>query len=199
MNEVIEHPVKYAAAIKRNIIANAKKTWSANTPRAEDIEAALEAGRFYDDRGNMSYNNGFMGAIARAFDSFGKLTPAQCAAVLKGIDARVARKAEWASEKAVLDAKRTHVGTVGQKVTLTLTIAHVVILDSMYGTSYLYICEDVDQNVVIYKGNAAVFVFKADGDGLRGKGDSLTVTATVKEHGVRDGVKQTIIQRPKAA
>jgi hypothetical protein len=32
---------------------------------------------------------------------------------------------------------------------------------------------------------------------VRAKGDTLTISATIKEHGVRDGVKQTVIQRPK--
>jgi hypothetical protein len=42
--------------------------------------------------------------------------------------------------------------------------------------------------VVIYKGKSFDFPTK---------GNTATVTATVKEHGVRDGVKQTVIQRPK--
>jgi hypothetical protein len=107
---------------------------------------------------------------------------------LKGIDTRAAKKAEWASERAALDAKRDHLGTVGQKVTLTLTTVHIVVLDGIYGANYIHICEDADQNVVIYKGKS--FDFPA-------KGHTATVTATVKEHGVRDGVKQTVIQRPK--
>jgi hypothetical protein len=79
---------------------------------------------------------------------------------------------------------------VGQKVTLTITVAHVVVLEGMYGTNYIFICEDADQNVIIYKGKS---------DCMPGKGHTVTVTATVKEHGVREGVKQTVIQRPKLA
>jgi hypothetical protein len=77
---------------------------------------------------------------------------------------------------------------VGQKVTLTLTVVHIVVLDGAYGTNYIHICEDADQNVVIYKGKAIDFPLK---------GETATVTAVVKEHGVREGVKQTVIQRPK--
>ena len=36
----------------------------------------------------------------------------------------------------------------------------------------------------------------AGGSPLAEKGESVVVKATVKEHGERDGVKQTIIQRP---
>jgi hypothetical protein len=184
----IENPAAYAAATKRIIIANARKTWLANTPRAHEILDAADAGRDYDNNGNESYKEGFMGSMAHALDTYGKLTPKQCEAILKGIDARAAKRAEWASEKAALDAKRDHIGAVGQKVTLTLTTVHIVILEGTYGTTYIHICEDADQNVVIYKGNS--FDFPA-------KGHTATMKATVKEHGVRDGVKQTVIQRPK--
>jgi hypothetical protein len=186
----IEHPAAYANAVKRNIINNARKTWTENTPRAHEIMDAIDAGRVYDSNGNVSHAEGFMGSMASAFDTFGKLTPKQCEAILKGIDARAAKKAEWASERAALNANRAHIGTVGEKATMTLTTVHIVVLDGMYGTSYIFIMEDADQNVVIYKGKS---------DCVPNKGDTFTVIATVKEHGVRDGVKQTIIQRPKAA
>jgi hypothetical protein len=184
----IENPAAYAAATKRIIIANARKTWLANTPRAHEILDAADAGRDYDNNGNESYKEGFMGSMAHALDAYGKLTPKQCEAILKGIDARAAKKAEWDSEEAALNAKRAHIGTVGQKVTLTLTTVHIIVLESMYGCNYIHICEDADQNVVIYKGKS--FDFPA-------KGHTATMTATVKDHGVRDGVKQTVIQRPK--
>jgi hypothetical protein len=41
----IENEAAYSAAIKRNIINNALKTWLANTERAEEILTALNAGR----------------------------------------------------------------------------------------------------------------------------------------------------------
>jgi hypothetical protein len=184
----IEHPEAYASAIKRNILMNARKTWLANTPRAHEILDATEDGRDYDKNGRVLYREGFMGSMANALDKFGKLTPKQSDAVLKGIDARAAKKAEWASKKAAVDANRAHIGTVGQKVTVTLTTVHIVILDGMYGTNYIFICEDADQNTIIYKGKSEC---------MPNKGETATVTATVKEHGVRDGVKQTVIQRPK--
>jgi hypothetical protein len=186
----IEHEAAWLAGRKRNILMNARKTWLANTPRAHEILDAVDAGRAYDNNGRESYKEGFMGSMAQALDSYGKLTPKQCEAILKGVDARAAKRAEWASEKAALDAKRAHIGTVGQKVTMTLTVVHVVVLDGTYGTTYIHICEDADQNVVIYKGTS---------NAMPGKGHTVTVTATIKEHGVRDGIKQTVIQRPKAA
>ena len=82
-------------------------------------------------------------------------------------------------------------------MTLTLTIGHIVVLDGAYGTSFIYIMEDADKNVVIYKGNSDAVGWTSEGT-VRSKGDTLTITATVKDHGVRNGVKQTVIQRPKA-
>ena len=185
---IIEHQAAWEAGRKRNILANARKTWESNTPRADEILSAIDSGRNYDDYGNVSYKEGFMGSMARAFDTFGKLSPKQSEAVLKGIDARAVKKAEWANEKAALDAKREHIGAIGQKVTLTLTTVHIIVLDGMYGANYIHICEDADKNVVIYKGKSDYFPLK---------GETATMTAVVKDHGVRDGVKQTVIQRPK--
>jgi len=188
---IIENPVAYENAVKSYIIANAQKTWRANTERAGEIESALIAGIVYNDRGNFKgHTDDFMGSMANAFYTYGKLSPKQCEAILKGIDARAARKAEWADKKAAIDATRAFVGTVGEKITITLKVVHIVELDGSFGTVYINICEDANNNTIIYKGNAK---------GFPEKGETATITATVKEHGVRNGVKQTVIQRPKLA
>lgn len=188
---IIENPVAYENAVKSYIIANAQKTWRANTERAGEIESALIAGIVYNDRGNFKgHTDDFMGSMANAFYTYGKLSPKQCEAILKGIDARAARKAEWADKKAAIDATRAFVGTVGEKITITLKVVHIVELDGSFGTIYINICEDADNNTIIYKGNAK---------GFPNKDETATITATVKEHGVRNGVKQTVIQRPKLA
>jgi len=186
---VIENPVAYHNAVKRNIIANAQKTWRANTERAGEIESALTDGITYDGHGNfMGYGDDFMGKMAESFYTWGKLSPKQCEAILKGIDARAARRAEWADKKAAIDATREHIGTVGEKTTMTIKVVHIVVLEGSYGTTYINICEDENNNTIIYKGNA---------NGFPDKGETATITATIKEHGVRNGVKQTVIQRPK--
>ena len=186
---VIENPVAYHNAVKRNIIANAQKTWRANTERAGEIESALTDGIVYNSYGDfMGYGDDFMGKMAESFYKWGKLSSKQCEAILKGIDARAARRAEWADKKAAIDAKREHIGTVGEKLTITLKVVHIVELETAFGINYIYICEDENQNTIIYKGKSVA---------MPNKGETVTVIATIKEHGVRDGVKQTIIQRPK--
>jgi hypothetical protein len=194
---VIENPVAYEKAVKSYIIANAQKTWRTKTERASEIESSLVVGIVCNDRGDFAgYTDDFMGSMAKSFYKYGKLSPKQCEAILKGIDARAARKAEWADKKAALDADRQHVGTVGDKITLTLTIGHIVVLDGAYDTSYIYIMEDADKNIVIYRGNSNAVGWTPEGT-VRSKGDTFTIIATVKDHGVRNGVKQTVIQRPK--
>ena len=184
----IEHPAAYANAVKRNILENARKTFEHTYADHEAVLGFIDGGREYNDNNRVTYKEGFVGSLAQAYDSFGKLTEGQVNAVRKCIVQREERRAEWASKRAALNANCQHLGTVGQKVTLTLTVVHIVVLDGAYGTNYIHICEDADQNVVIYKGKAIDFPLK---------GETATVTAVVKEHGVREGVKQTVIQRPK--
>jgi hypothetical protein len=178
--KVIQNEVAYNNAIKRNIIANANKTWRSNTDRAGEIVFALGAGRT-----EYGYTDNFIGAMAAAFDTYGKLSIKQSAAILKGIDAMAARKAAWVAKNAAKD----HVGAVGDKLTVTLTVKHIVCVESQFGTNYIHICEDAQANVIIYKGKADFPL----------TGETATIVATVKEHALRDGVKQTIIQRPKLA
>lgn len=190
ISPIIENEAAYAAAIKRNIIANAQKTWRTNTPRAGEIESAIEAGRTFSDYGTLTYADNFLGSLAEAFDTYGKLSPAQCAAVLKGIDTRAQRRAEWNDQRAALDARRQHLGEIGQKITLKLTVRKIIEFETVFGWNNLFIMEDAEQNVVIYKGNSAAFAEVNEGE-------TITITATVKDHGTRDGTKQTVIQRPK--
>lgn len=184
MTKVIEHQQAYDRAVKRNILNNATKTWRNETERSGEIELALVAGRLSD----YGYKDGFIGSMAKAFDQYGKLTPKQSQAVLKGIDAHAARKAEWAAQNAAQNAHKVHVGTVGEKLVMTITTVHVVLIETAYGTIGLYICEDGNKNTIIYKGTAK---------GFPNKGESAMIIASIKEHAVREGVKQTIIQRPK--
>lgn len=185
----IDNPVAYANATKARILANANKTFCKTYEDFAEIENFLSAGRIYDDEGNFKcFKEGFVGSLASAYDTYGKLSEKQVEAVRKCIIANIARKAEWVSKQALLDATREHIGSVGEKVILNLTCVHVVALDGNYGTTYINICEDSDKNIIIYKGSAT---------GFPCKGETANVKATIKEHGVRNGVKQTVIQRPK--
>lgn len=103
------------------------------------------------------------------------------------------RQAAFEAKKAAERAVSQHVGAVGERRDWVLTVQHVhsYSIDSFRGygseTRHISICRDADGNVVIYKGSYA----------LGAKGEVVMLKASVKEHGERDGVKQTVIQRPK--
>ena len=194
---VIEFPHRYEAARKSYILANANKTFQRTYPDFREVLDFIASGRIYSDGNCVGYKEGFVGSLASAYDTFGKLTEGQVNAVRKCIAQREERRAEWADKQAALNASRQHLGVVGEKITLTLTIKKILYIESSYGTNSLYICEDADRNVVIYKGRAAAFE-TINGDYSK-QDDVVTVTAVVSAHGVREGVKQTVINRPKAA
>lgn len=191
MPAFIENEAAYDRAIKRNIVANARKTFERNTPDYDAIVCCISDGRKYDEGGYfLGYTDNFLGSLASALDTYGKLSPAQCDAVRKIIAKQAERRLEWDNKQAALNAARQHLGAVGDKITLTLTLKKVIAIDTMYGTSFIHILEDASRNVVIYKGNSQA-LYNVN------EGDTVTLAAVVKEHGVRDGVKQTVIARPK--
>lgn len=126
-----------------------------------------------------AHGNDFYHAMQDNIMTYGGLTEKQNEAVLAMI-ARAEVKVAGYAEKA---AKSNWIGTVGERRAFSLTVRHVVTLDGIYGTSYLHIMEDIDGNVVIYKGTKLYEGF-------------VIIKATIKEHGERDGVKQTKIARP---
>ena len=106
-------------------------------------------------------------------------------------------EAPTARQIALVDAEVTkrqqnaasgYIGAVGDKVTLTITVERIIVLESVFhGTNYITIARDERGNVVTYKGRVD----------LGNKGATTTIKASVKEHTVYNGVKQTAIQRPK--
>jgi hypothetical protein len=184
----VEHPAAYEAAIKRNIVMNANKTFYKTYPDAGDIVQFLVAN---------SGKNSFYTNLLQSFDSYGKLTEKQVLAVRKSIATMAERKAQWQAEAVAKNATRTFVGTEKKKITVTLTVKKAIVVDrpKFYwadsGTSLLRICEDADGNVIVFSGNAD---FPAEGE-------TATITATVKMHRYyKQGdieVPQTVIIRPK--
>jgi hypothetical protein len=89
-----------------------------------------------------------------------------------------------------LDAARAtsqHIGTVGDKITLTITVERIIVLESQFGTTFITLARDEQGNTIFYKGRT----------NIGSKGDTNTIKAAVKEHTEYSGVKQTVIQRPK--
>jgi len=124
---------------------------------------------------------------------WGALTDGQTKAVLDMIvrgEGRVSERAKAREEARLVDADKSGwIGTVGERRVFKLTIRMVIEMSGQYGYSYLHVMHDADGNVVVYKGTNELGKSK----------DVVSVKATVKEHSIRDGVRQTKIARPAAA
>lgn len=110
------------------------------------------------------------------------------------------REAQAAAEAAVREAEQAakvaasaHLGTVGEKLTVTASIEKRFAFEGMYGVSYLWILRTSEGQVVTMYSAAQVMFDWEDAEGVR------EVTATVKAHTERDGIKQTQVVRPKLA
>ena len=131
----------------------------------------------------------FLDKMRAALNEWGGLSDGQHAAVAKSFaraqELLAGRDVKRAAQLAA-DAQTSHVGTVGERRDFDLTAERVHSFDGQFGTTYITIFRDGDNNVVVYKGSIEF----ERGEHVRGK-------ATVKAHEVRDGVPQTIIARPK--
>lgn len=190
----VHNEAAYEAAIARNIRMNAQKGRRAVWMKLEGAERVNEflfqIGEFKLTENNAqhpvvkaAHGNDFYHAMQDNIMTYGGLTEKQNEAVLAMIARAEAKVAGYAAKRAAEAAKSNWIGTVGERRMFVLSVRHVITMEGIYGTSYLHIMEDADGNVVIYKGTKCY-------DGI------ISVKATVKEHGEREGVKQTKIARP---
>ena len=155
------------------------KLSEAGLDRAWDVYAATE-------RTGYRYEETTISDIVGKLVRYGSISDAQqnfLVNLLAKLDTRAAADAERAAK----GAASQHVGVVGDRHRLVLRVRLVRSFESAYGIIWLHVCEDADGNVVVYKGSKE----------LAARGETVTVIATVAEHGERDGTKQTIIKRPK--
>ncbi len=199
---MILNEARYEAAKSRNIRLNANKTrrakWMALDGAKRVDEFLFEQGEFEPSYREDGYFvamhpvvkaclGDFYTKMRESVNEWGGLTEGQTNAVLAMIERGEERVAGYAAKRAEEAAKSNWVGTVGERRDFTVTIRNVVVIDGVYGASYLHIMHDADGNSVIYKGTNV----------LGEKGALVTIKATIKEHGEREGVKQTKISRPK--
>ena len=208
----VENEVRYIAAAKARIAANAakgaRKRWIAESGEEvvnRCIDFLREYGEFEriplpaedTDRdmvrtrphpvvraayGEFYYN------MQGSLSEWGRLTKGQEQAVLRMIEQAHERIAAREAAKAEKAATAKHIGTVGERRDFDLSIKFVTSFETQFGTTVVHVMEDADANVVVYKGSRQI------GD----KGAQIVIKATIKAHDYRDGVAQTIISRPKA-
>lgn len=101
---------------------------------------------------------------------------------------RKAREEKRNAER-LAETTSKHVGTVGQRITVTAATAKLLTSwEGAYGTTYLYKFTDEQGNVYIWYASRGIETH-----------DGMTLKGTVKDHNERDGVKQTVLTRCKAA
>jgi len=226
---MVENEAAYQAAIHRNIIANAQKTWRKNNPELCDaIEAFISAGRGENSRGDSTYTDNFVGSLAKAFDTYGKLTPKQCDAVIKCINDREVRMAERIKAIEEQKARSAYLGVASEKLTTRALVEAVIMVDATKFSYYdpaialIYLMRDEAGNRIVYKtksyldykfpyskkcverfGNITkednrTFIWADAFIGIKA-GMTIDFTATIKAHTESKGEKQTIVQRVKVS
>lgn len=215
----IEYPERYYAAVKARIIANAQKTWRDNTPNHEEVEQALNLGYAgTNNYGQMTYSDDFFGIMAKAFDTYGKLSEKQINALLNAYQKREERIAKWKQAVEEQKARSSFMGVVSEKAEATLTVEKVLTIEATKFSYYdrsnqeIYLMRDEAGNRIVLKTKSWVLVpfdretdqnhtswteTKKDGKEYRmmRKGDVIKAKFTIKAHSEFKGEKQTIIQR----
>lgn len=193
---VIENEVAYNAAKEARIRANAAKTRTKNYFQKWGAEAEFVHNFFfgvdeYEDHParNGMFANNFLHSMYESYNNWGSLTDRQHELTVKSFKERIARHEARVADreaKRELDAARSsHIGSVGERVDIEITVERVIRIESDYSDAYfINLCRDLAGNVVVYKGN-------------RWECGNATIRTTIKAHAERDGVKQTIVNRPK--
>jgi hypothetical protein len=225
----IEYPHLYEAAIRRNIIANAQKTWRKSNPdTCVAIETFLIAGRVECARREISYTENFVGSLAKAFDTYGKLSPKQCDAVIKCINDRAVRIAERTKAIEEQKARSVFLGVTAEKLTTRAFVEAVIIVDAPQFSYYdpsralVYLMRDEAGNRIVYKSKSHLaykfqyskkclerfgnmtkednrsFIWDNAFIGIKA-GMTIEFTGTIKAHTESKGEKQTIVQRVKVS
>lgn len=130
--------------------------------------------------------------LVRKLQQYGDLSDKQWTFLTKLVEEAPLRAAREEQRKAV-DAASQHVGTIGDRRDFILTVAFVTGFNTAFGFMNVIGLRDEQGNLYVYKGSAMIYNAERKD---AAKGDTLTFKATIKEHGEREGVKQTILSRP---
>lgn len=84
------------------------------------------------------------------------------------------------------NATSVHIGTIGDRIEIEGTIERVVSVKTQFGIMNVNVIRCANGNVVVYRGNY-----------LGSKSEPVHMMATIAEHTEYNGIKQTIVQRPK--
>lgn len=171
----IHNKAAWEAARRANIIANARKgrmtRWLEADASREDLIKWMR-----------TQNGGFIGKMLDSLDEWGSLTEKQ----EQAIRAMRTKQASARQERRERDSASIHFGEIGQRLDFDITVHVSTSFETDFGTMHLTFGRDQAGNVIGYKGSRR----------LGHVGDRIKVRGTVKAHGEREGVKQTLIARP---
>lgn len=161
------------ARIKAAIVAKHGPIWKATHADHAVINEWLQAN--YD-------RSEFAKSLFHSLCDYGKLSDKQTQAVRECIAQDEARKA---ARKAV-DSVSQHVGTIDSRHRFdALTVTFITSYSTAYGVTYITGFKDNAGNIIIAKGKS----LNLD------KGDTVSLIARIVEHGMREGICQTRINR----
>lgn len=148
------------------------------SPVAETPHPAVAAGR--------KKSGNFLTDMQYALQCYGRLTGPQEAATMSMMSEAMRAVGEQAARDAGVPTSEW-VGTPGRREELHLTVERVAPYRSSGGyEGYVNTCETMDENMVVYIGSNQWV-----------RGQYLVVMALIAQHNVYQGVKQTLIRRPR--
>ena len=115
-------------------------------------------------------------------------------------EAEERRQAKIQAEREARIANSQHIGTVGERLEVVLTLRREVSYDTQFGTTYIYLFDDDHGNTVAWKTSTIIKIEGLNENGASTyirKGDVIKVKATVKAHEEYKGEKQTAVTRLK--
>ena len=188
----IQNEIAYEAAIKRRIRENANTTrernWYANDDRAKEISDFVR---------HNAHDNEFLGKMWDSILDWGALTENQRNAVVRHMDGQEERRAKMQAE----NAKSSYVGEIGDRMSFECEVIFRVAKPNPYGYSSnagaaIIHHQEFTYIVGMKQGDDMIIYFGSGKLGHAKKGDTIKFDAKIKKHDQRDGVRQTIIQRP---
>ena len=135
-------------------------------------------------------NENFYHSEVEKVECWGKLSPKQTIVVRNALaraKESLAKKDELEAQWAAEAANRDYVGEVGdKKFVVEGRIDFTTSWSGTYGTTFLTIIRDANDNTIKYKGKS-----------IGSKGEEIKMIATIKAHEEYKGEKQTIVNRPR--
>lgn len=167
-----------AEAKRLKMVADAQAARDAQSPEFAAVWARWQAGEF---AGKREY--GFVDSMLSRTLVLEPITTAQAEAVVKAVADAETRLAAKAASR--------WVGEVGAKVTVAGTVVFTKVVESAYGSSVLVVVDADGDKVTTFA--TAAWVWDA------AKGDTVTLTGTVKSHETYEGEQRTVLTRTKCA